>query len=99
MNVLKICLQRPDSPITERFVPIKSLREVLVRIFSTIMLSTVGLGMALGVAVAGPASLTVTSVSTVGDAVTLVSPVGGNTTAGPIILQTSIGTLVTWCDD
>ena len=63
------------------------------------MLSTVGLGMALGVAVAGPASFTVTSVSVVGDAVTLVSPVSGNTTAGPIILQTSIGTLVTWCDD
>lgn len=70
-----------------------------MRIFSTVVLSAIGMGMSIGVAAAGPSSFTVTSVSVVGDAVTVVSPVSANTTAGPIILQTSIGTQVTWCDD
>jgi len=69
-----------------------------VRIFSTLVLSALGLGVATAGAVAGPA-FTVTSVSVVGDGVTLVSPVSGSTTAGPIVLDTTIGTLVTWCDD
>ena len=69
-----------------------------MRVFSTLVLSALGLGLATAGAVAGPA-LTVTSVSVVGDAVTLVTPVGGSTTAGPILLQTSLGGLVTWCDD
>ena len=45
-------------------------------------------------------SFTVTSASVVGDNVTLTAPVGpDSTTAGPITLTSSIGTLTAWCVD
>ncbi|MEO8713554.1 MAG: PEP-CTERM sorting domain-containing protein [Acetobacteraceae bacterium] len=66
---------------------------------SIVVLSALGLSLATGAAVAGPSNFTVTSVSVVGDPVTLLAPINVATTAGPILLQTSIGPLLAWCDD
>lgn len=64
------------------------------------ILSLCAAGLGLGApAWAGP-SFTVTGVSVVGDDVTITGPIGpAETTAGPITLATSIGTLTAWCVD
>ena len=49
-------------------------------------------------ALAGP-SFTVTAASVTGDAVTITGPVSAQTTAGPITLTTTMGTLIAWCVD
>ncbi|MBV9249540.1 MAG: hypothetical protein JO227_09905, partial [Acetobacteraceae bacterium] len=55
-------------------------------------------------ALAGPSvqlgdQINVSSVGVVGSPVTLSAPITADTIAGPIILETSVGTLVTWCMD